>query len=92
MAEAGHLLENYPAAIEALHAFLSRMEIAPILRDDLNLVFGLMKQFAPNMDVADACLVALAAKLEGAIVLTTDTRDFSTYRIPFASPVGLFSD
>jgi predicted nucleic acid-binding protein len=92
VAEAGHLLENFPAAIEALHVFLSRMEITPVLRDDLNEVFGLMKQFAPNMDVADACLVALATKLDGAIVLTTDTRDFSTYRIPFVSPAGLFAD
>jgi hypothetical protein len=68
------------------------MEISPILREHLGEVFDLMERFAPNMDVADAWLVALAAKMEGAIVLITDTRDFSTYRLPFASPAGLFSE
>jgi predicted nucleic acid-binding protein len=43
------------------------------------------------MDLADGCLVALAARDADAVVLTTDTRDFSTYRIPFASPEGLFA-
>jgi len=28
----------------------------------------------------------------GPLVAATDTRDFSTYRIPFASPEGLFAD
>lgn len=92
IAEAGHLLENQPAAIQALRQFVARMEIIPVLRDDPDAVFALMKQFAPQMDVADACLVALAATHSNAIVLTTDTRDFSTYRIPFASPEGLFAD
>ena len=44
------------------------------------------------MDLADGCLVALAARDTEAGVLTTDTRDFSTYRIPFASPEGLFAE
>jgi hypothetical protein len=44
------------------------------------------------MDLADGCLVALAARDADAVVLTTDTRDFSTYRVPFASPAGLFAE
>ena len=53
---------------------------------------ALMKRFAPQMDVADACLVTLAARDAEAIILTTDTRDFSIYRVPFASPQGLFAE
>jgi len=92
VAEAGHLLENHPAAIETLRRFLARMEIVPVLRDDLDSIFAMIKRFAPRMDVADACLVSIAERYEGSIVLTTDTRDFSMYRIPFASPGGLFAD
>jgi uncharacterized protein len=90
-AEAAHLLENEPVAIGALHEFLGRIEIVPVLQEELETVFVLMKQFAPQMDLADACLVVLAARYADSIVLTTDTRDFSTYRIPFASPEGLFA-
>jgi hypothetical protein len=43
------------------------------------------------MDLADGCLVALAARDAEAVVLTTDTRDFASYRVPFASPEGLFA-
>jgi uncharacterized protein len=91
VAEVGHLLDNHPVAIEALHGFLRRIEIVPMLREDLDAVFALMKRFAPQMDIADACLMLLAARYAESIVLTTDTRDFSSYRIPFASPEGLFA-
>jgi predicted nucleic acid-binding protein len=42
------------------------------------------------MDFADACAVVLARSREGAFVLTTDSRDFSAYRVPFAAPEGVF--
>jgi uncharacterized protein len=90
--EAAHLLDNDPAAMDSLHGFLRRMEIVPVLRDELDRVFARLKRFAPRMDLADGCLVALAARDADAVVLTTDTRDFSTYRVPFASPEGLFSE
>jgi hypothetical protein len=41
-------------------------------------------------DFADACAVVLAHNYERAFVSTTDFRDFSTYRVPFASPEGAF--
>ena len=91
-AEAAHLLDNDPAAMASLHGFLRRMEIVPVLRDELDGVFARLRRFAPRMDLADGCLVALAARDADAVVLTTDTRDFSTYRIPFASPEGLFAE
>ncbi|MEO7701740.1 MAG: hypothetical protein ABIZ04_21145 [Opitutus sp.] len=63
-----------------------------VLRDELDGVFARLKCFAPWMDLADGCLVALAARDSDAVVLTTDTRDFATYRIPFASLEGLFEE
>jgi predicted nucleic acid-binding protein len=92
VAEAGHLLDNDQRAMKSLHGFLARMEIIPVLRAELDLVFAHVYQFAPRMDIADACLLALAGRHTNGIILTTDTRDFSTYRIPFASPEGLFAD
>jgi predicted nucleic acid-binding protein len=91
-AEAAHLLDNDPVAMASLHGFLKRMEILAVLRDELDGVFARLKRFAPRMDLADGCLVALAARDADAVVLTTDTRDFSIYRIPFASPEGLFAE
>lgn len=91
-AEAAHLLDNDPRAMESLHGFLKRIEIVPVLRDELDGVFSRLKRYAPRMDLADGCLVALAARDAEAVVLTTDTRDFATYRVPFASPGGLFAD
>lgn len=90
--EAAHLLDNDPAALAALHGFLQRIEIVPVLRDELDGIFARLGRYAPRMDMADGCLAALAARDPDAVVLTTDTRDFSTYRIPFASPEGLFAE
>lgn len=53
-------------------------------------VLELMIQYAPQMDYADACAVLLARDSKGAIVVTTDHRDFSMFRVPFISPQGRF--
>ena len=90
IAEATHILENDGNAIIALHALLPRLEIVPI--QPLGPTLALMIDFMPRMDFADACLVTLARREHGSIVLTTDTRDFSTYRVPFASPAGVFAE
>jgi predicted nucleic acid-binding protein len=90
-AEVMHVLGNAPAAADALQAFLGRMEIVPILRDELDAVFAIVRRYSPRMDLADACMVVLASRHRESIVLTTDTRDFASYRIPFASPEGLFA-
>jgi predicted nucleic acid-binding protein len=90
--EAAHLLDNEPAALDSLLGFLRRMDIVPVLREELDSVFERLRRYAPRMDVADGCLVALAARDAEAIVLTTDTRDFATYRVPFASPEWLFAE
>jgi predicted nucleic acid-binding protein len=91
LAEALHLLENAPAAIGAMRRLLEQMEVIPVLTGDLQAVFGLVSDFAPNMDLADGCLVALQRRTPRSIVVTTDHSDFSVYRVPFLSPQGLFS-
>ena len=91
-AEVVHLLDNDPVALRALHEFLRRMDIVPVLRDELDAVFAGLHRFAPRMDLADGCLVTLSMRYQNALILTTDTRDFATYRVPFASPTGLFAE
>jgi predicted nucleic acid-binding protein len=53
-------------------------------------VFDEVEHWAPRMDFADACALVLARNYERAFVLTIDFRDFSAYRVPFASPEGAF--
>jgi predicted nucleic acid-binding protein len=91
LAEALHLLENAPAAIAALRGFLERMEVIPVVAIDFRPVFERLKIFSPAMDLADGCLVVLQQRIPASIVVTTDHRDFATYRVPFVSPLGVFA-
>jgi hypothetical protein len=72
VAEAGHLLDNDFLARKSLHLFLKRMEIIPVLRDELDGVFADGNRYAPRMEIADACIVALAARHRNALVISTD--------------------
>ena len=69
-----------------------RMEVVAMGRDRLRSVFNLTLDFAPRMDFADACAVVLVRGISNAFVVTTDFRDFSAYRVPFASPEGMFHE
>jgi predicted nucleic acid-binding protein len=89
--EALHLLENAPRAIAALRGFLERMEIVPVLPTEFASVFDELETFAPAMDLADGCLVNLQRRIPASIIVTTDHRDFATYRVPFLSPLGVFT-
>ena len=90
IAEALHGLENHPAAVRALRRLVARMDIVPVGPGRIEIVFDEVERWAPRMDFADACAVVLVRSYEHAFVLTTDFRDFSTYRVPFASPEGAF--
>ena len=87
--EAQHGLENRPVAVRALRRLVSRMDTISVV-DRMDAVFDEIERWAPRMDFADACAVILARNYERAFVLTTDFRDFSAYRVPFASPEGAF--
>lgn len=92
MAEALHLLENAPRAVAAFRAFLERIEVVPVVSTEAAAIFDELERFAPGMDLADGCLVILQRRIPASIVITTDHRDFATYRVPFLSPQGVFSD
>ena len=53
---------NDPVALTALHEFLRRMNIVPVLRDELDAVFAGLNRFAPRMDLADGRLVTLSMR------------------------------
>jgi predicted nucleic acid-binding protein len=91
VAEAMHLLENSPVAIKALRRLMEGVEVFPILANELPAVFDRIADFAPNMDLADGCLVTLQRRIPSSIIITTDHRDFTTYRVPFLSPKGVFA-
>ncbi len=90
IAEAQHGLENHPMAMRALRKLVARIDIVAIATALIQPVFNEVEQWAPRMDFADACAVVLVRNYERAFVLTTDFRDFSAYRVPFASPEGVF--
>lgn len=90
IAEAQHGLENHPTAVRALRALIGRMHVVAFGPERLPPVFDEIEAWAPRMDFADACAVVLARNYHPAFVLTTDFRDFATYRVPFASPEGAF--
>ncbi len=87
LAEVTHHFANDPRAVAALRRLVGGMIIEEPAPDS---VLGLMERYAPRMDFADACAVLLARRHRGAVVVTTDHRDFSAYRVPFISPRGEF--
>jgi predicted nucleic acid-binding protein len=90
IAEAQHGLDNHPVAVRALRRLVARMDVVSCVPAHMAAVFDEIERWVPRMDFADACAVVLARNYERAFVLTTDFRDFSIYRVPFASPDGAF--
>jgi predicted nucleic acid-binding protein len=87
LAEVTHHFANDPRALRALRRLIGGITIE---ESSPEVVLALMERYAPTMDFADACAVLLSRKHAGAVVVTTDHRDFSTYRVPFISPKGGF--
>lgn len=91
VAEAMHLMGNSPRGVSALRGWVGRMKIVPMLSDQAGTVFDDLAAFAPQMDLADGCLVSFARRDARAVVVTTDTRGFSIFRVPFLAPEGYFA-
>jgi predicted nucleic acid-binding protein len=87
--EVQHCLNNDFVALRVLRHLARRLDIVP-LGLELDSVLAEAEAWAPQMDFADACVVHLLRWYDDAFVLTTDFRDFATYRVPFASPQGAF--
>lgn len=87
VAEATHGLDNSTQGMTLLRVLVDRMHVedpAPVE------VLDEMAKWKTRMDYADAAAVLLARRHRGAVVLTTDHRDFTVYRVPFVSPRGEF--
>jgi predicted nucleic acid-binding protein len=55
------------------------LKVVPMLPAETDPLAALMKH-SPKMQFADACVVHLSATIAGAVVYTTDKRDFAVYR------------
>ncbi|HEU4370357.1 MAG TPA: VapC toxin family PIN domain ribonuclease [Methylomirabilota bacterium] len=89
LTEATHLLGEIPGGRRAcLDFFLAEAAVlAPVTRAALRRARELLEQYADlPMDYADATLVVLAEELETDLVLTTDRRDFTVYRLQRRRP------
>jgi predicted nucleic acid-binding protein len=88
--EAVHLLENSAPAISRLSQIVDRITLVSFTEEIWRNCLAEIVSWAPTMDYADACVVYMVSTRRGSFALTLDERDFSTYRIPFASPLGNF--
>jgi len=85
MAETFHLLLQYlgsPAQLKLIKAFdTGAFDVFDLTRDHASTILRTMKKYADlPMDLADASLVILAEHLGHGRILSTDQRDFRTYR------------
>lgn len=88
--EAVHIMGNSAPAVRRLKALLARMDVVSFADGAWKQALDSVIRRAPVMDYADACVVHMVQTRRDSFALTLDTRDFSSYRIPFASPEGDF--
>jgi uncharacterized protein len=84
LTEAMYLLNDLPAAQEALWEMLGRkaLELLPLGLFDLPRIRELMRKYADRrMDLADAALIRVAEREGIRKIFTVDKEDFGVYRI-----------
>ena len=84
LTEAMYLLNDLPAAQEALWEMLVRraVELLPLGLGDLPRIRELLRKYADRpMDLADAALIRIAEREGIRKIFTVDKRDFSVCRI-----------
>jgi hypothetical protein len=86
-----HAFENAPVAISAPRRIVARIEVVPVWPMDFMAVFELVADFAPSKDLADGCLVVPQRRIPNSFVVTTDHRDFATYRTPSLSSQSILA-
>ena len=93
ISEAWFLAQSRLSPPSSLLALLERLPLE-IISAWSSRTLDLVRRYADlPMDVADSCLVALAEGAPESIVVTTDKRDFSLYRMHGKEPVPvLFPD
>jgi hypothetical protein len=83
LGEACHLLLRHAgqqSVVRLLGAIQRRCEVFTLTIDHLPRITQLMVQYESLMDLADASLVILAESIGSGRILSTDCRDFHTYR------------
>ena len=84
LTEAMYLLNDLPAAQEALWEMLLRkaVDLLPLALADLPRIRDLMRKYSDRrMDLADAALIRAAEREGIRKIFTVDKRDFAVYRI-----------
>jgi len=91
LAEACHLLASSRRAVDLVLALpaAGQVRVEPILNADAPAVRVAMGKYWPMMDLADGCVLQLAARYPRAQIVTTDLRDFRIYRHPNGQPLAL---
>ena len=90
LTEAAHLTGR-PAEIVAALAS-GALRIGLDVAREAERIERLLSQYAPRMDLADACVVRMSERSAASKVLTLDRRDFAVYRrngrdlIPLIAP------
>jgi predicted nucleic acid-binding protein len=90
LTEAVHLLENSAPAVSRLARLVDRMTVISFAGGEWSEALRDVVHRSPGMDYADACVVHMVRSRRRSFALTVDQRDFSSYGIPFASPIGNF--
>ncbi len=87
VAETEHLV---PGGGPLLMTMIQRgtLEVVSVLPAEAEAIAALMKRY-DRMQFADACIVRLSEMIAGAVVYTTDKRDFTVYRRHRNQPVRI---
>jgi predicted nucleic acid-binding protein len=82
ISEACFLLRRTPDSRGKIFALIERgiLRVVPVLPDESPAVRVLLARYGQRMDYADACLVRLAERHRGHVIVTTDAEDFRIYR------------
>jgi predicted nucleic acid-binding protein len=90
LTEAAHLTGKPVEIVTAVTS--GSLRIGLDLTQDADRIGRLLQQYAPRMDLADACVVRMCERSTTSKVLTLDRRDFGVYRrngrdvIPLIAP------
>ena len=78
LAEAAHLTKQPERILEMVSDGLLRLGVR--VDEEADGIVKLLNQYAPRMDLADACVVRMSELFKDAEVLTLERRDFNIYR------------
>ncbi|MFH1499081.1 MAG: PIN domain-containing protein [Verrucomicrobiota bacterium] len=83
VAEACWLLRSSKRAVRGILELTASgaVQVVHLFGPDQPPIAEMMDKYWPRMDLADACVLALADRMAGARVITIDRTDFTFYRL-----------